>query len=165
VLIYDPKYNENPLNDIHIINENLNTDISKKNMKNKNNIENNNLNFEKSEKKTEKHFLKISIDDPLKFQKLMIKEQELWNLAEIKNEKILHVWSELNKGGDCIEKSIYKSFQDMKNDLSSGVPVEYILGKYENVFLIDFILYLCRSSWFGLVWREIYNPLPCCNLY
>jgi methylase of polypeptide subunit release factors len=125
VLIYDHEYNKNPSNDIHVINEHLNTDISKINIRNKNNIENNNLNFVK----TEKNFLKISIDDPLKFSKLMKKEQELWNLAEIKNGTILRVWNELNKGEDRIENSIYKSFQDMKDDLSSGVPVEYVLGE------------------------------------
>jgi hypothetical protein len=111
-----------------VINENLNTDISKKDIKgNRNNDRKSSaLDFENS--KNVKNFLKISTDDPLKFQKLMKKEQELWDLAEIKNKAILNVWNELN--GCDNENIIYKTFQDMKDDLSSGVPVEYILGDF-----------------------------------
>jgi methylase of polypeptide subunit release factors len=125
----------------------------------------------------------FSVEDPKKFSKLMIKEQELWESAQRRDSEVMMAWQALSlqpsanvlhdndieslalqessqnydyyggpgidetnakfKGNESdliVEKSThsnsnsnaatrFKSFEDMKDAMASGMPVEYVLGE------------------------------------
>ena len=61
----------------------------------------------------------VMLDDPKKFTTLMDKEQFLYDLAQSKQEALLHAWSiRQSTGGDCLEAGTRK--------VLSGTKVEHI---------------------------------------
>jgi methylase of polypeptide subunit release factors len=134
--------------------------------------------------RTSRTFKTFSVDDPKKFSKLMIKEQELWESAQRRDSEVMTAWQALSLqpsanvvedfdieflplqesfqkdsyGGSVIDETNtkfkgnesdsrvespmhsssnsnsnvatrFKSFEDMKDAMASGMPVEYVLGE------------------------------------
>lgn len=131
----------------------------------------------------------IAVEDPKKFQKLLLKEQELWELAQGRDQVLISAWNQMNKPktavvdgikgaikglsvhGDSVENVLpvddslrsladspegshfcgdssssnddqksrknksessmtpFLSLKNMRDALSSGMPVEYVLGE------------------------------------
>jgi hypothetical protein len=54
--------------------------------------------------------------------------------------------------------TMFKNKNQYKRNISTNIYLDsinqvYVFPSHEYIFLIDFILYLCRSGWSVLVWR------------